>query len=296
MKGFNGIYVCLVNNDNFTQDRLDTWGTYDLENKIAGIDFYLSEYMPSWNYGVTNVKMVDQAKNSSNQYFTDSPQDEKRQTVEVISVNPDTEKPEIDVNNIYICKVCKPRSFRWRNLVYIIYYARDNKLGLGEVSYKLPDPQGVSHMQYHYHENFAIFFFKGDSTEWKEYKINIVLPRGSAPGICGLEEIWMVYKAKTEKNYNFTENIHFEVGWQSKLLLDNETNISIGNIEATQGEEVLAPVVINNIDINGINNLNFSIKYDNRALKLVDVIPGDLIRNSEDLKFNALGDGGIYNV
>ena len=47
MKGFNGIYVCLVNNDNFTQDRLDTWGTYDLENKIAGIDFYLSEYMPS---------------------------------------------------------------------------------------------------------------------------------------------------------------------------------------------------------------------------------------------------------
>ncbi len=43
--------------------------------------------------------------------------------------------------------------------VGITYHAKDNKSGLGQVSFILRDPQGIQHNFYHYHKNFHSLFF-----------------------------------------------------------------------------------------------------------------------------------------
>ena len=58
------------------------------------------------------------------------------------------------------------------------YLARDDKSGVGSVSYRLLDPLGGSHFDHHYHDNFYTDFFKGDPTVWATYTISIILPKG----------------------------------------------------------------------------------------------------------------------
>jgi hypothetical protein len=79
------------------------------------------------------------------------------------------------------------------------------------VSYRLLDPQGLSHFQYHYHPNFYTQFFDGDPTAWAEYEIDVVLPVGSAPGTWGLQELDVQDKARNMRNYNFVETVQFQV-------------------------------------------------------------------------------------
>ena len=294
MRGFNGVFAHLINKDT-NQDRIDKWGSYEFENEKANVDFYLTEYMPSGNYGVPYINIVDEAGNSSPYYFSDSELDEKMKTVEIISSNPDTKAPEIDVNKIYVkATPTKPEAPDGETLVEITYYARDDKSGLGEVSYILRDPQGIGHREYHYHENFGTLFFEGDPTAWKEYKISVVLPRGSAPGIWGLEEINIIDKARNRKNYNFTENIHFEVGTQAKSISNYGLQVGLGNNTALQEEEIILPIYINNIPEGGVNNLNIAIEYDKKSLELIEVTKGELIYQNDDLKYNLADDKKIY--
>ena len=94
--------------------------------------------------------------------------------------------------------------------VKIVYYAKDDKSGLGSVSYSLRDPQGITHSYYHYHENFHGLFFEGKPDELARYEINLVLPEGSPPGKWGLAYMKLADKANNKKTYEFTEIIHFE--------------------------------------------------------------------------------------
>ena len=92
----------------------------------------------------------------------------------------------------------------------IRYQARDDKSGLGLVSYRLRDPLGNSHLDYHYHANFYTMFFEGDARAWSEYEIKVVLPVGSPPGTWGLQELVIQDKADNQRTYNFAETIQFE--------------------------------------------------------------------------------------
>jgi hypothetical protein len=94
--------------------------------------------------------------------------------------------------------------------VEIKYWARDDKAGLGTVSYKLRDPQGIEHFYYHQHENSHTLFFQGDATEWKQYTATVTLPVGSAPGTWGVASIALHDKAGNRKFYDFTETLIFE--------------------------------------------------------------------------------------
>ena len=96
-------------------------------------------------------------------------------------------------------------------LVNIVYYAKDDKSGLGSVGYVLRDPQGIEHGSYHIHENFHSLFFKGIPDELTRYEINMILPEGSPPGKWGLIHISMSDKAENKITYEFTEIIHFEL-------------------------------------------------------------------------------------
>ena len=96
-------------------------------------------------------------------------------------------------------------------LVDLKYQARDDKSGLGLVSYVLRDPQGGQHMRYHYHSNFYTPYFVGEPTAWADYEVTVVLPVGSPPGVWGLESLSLRDKANNVHNYNFVEIVQFQV-------------------------------------------------------------------------------------
>ena len=98
----------------------------------------------------------------------------------------DVTAPEVDLDAITVgAEPTHPASPNGETLVNITYVARDDKSGIGKVSYRLLDPLGGSHFEYHYHANFHTKFFAGDSTAWMDYRINVVLPKGSPPGTWG---------------------------------------------------------------------------------------------------------------
>ena len=96
--------------------------------------------------------------------------------------------------------------------VDIGYWVRDDISGLGKVSFRLRDPQGIEHHYYHYHDNFYGLTFDGDPTAWQGYDATVVLPVGSAPGIWGHEaELYLQDKANNIAVYDFTETIRFDL-------------------------------------------------------------------------------------
>jgi uncharacterized repeat protein (TIGR02543 family) len=189
----------------------DTWGTYDAETQTGIVDFLITEYIPTAYYYVTMLAIDDFAGNSVRIRFSDSPLDQPIQRVFIETPNPDTQAPEIDLNRMFVfAEPTNPESPDGETLVTIHYYARDDKSGLGTVNYILRDPQGINHFQHHLHRNFYTTFFDGDPTVWERYTINILLPRGSAPGIWGLAEITVSDKAWNQRVYNFVETLIFE--------------------------------------------------------------------------------------
>ena len=75
---------------------------YDKKTDIAMVKLIFPEYMPSGIYKVNRIRMRDIARNGINIYFTDDPNDEPPQTIEIKTKNPDFEPPELDINNITI--------------------------------------------------------------------------------------------------------------------------------------------------------------------------------------------------
>ncbi|MEI6305536.1 MAG: hypothetical protein WCP33_01820, partial [Deltaproteobacteria bacterium] len=192
--------------------RLENYGTYDPVTKTAQVVFNITEYFAPGNYGVTYIMMYDQAENVGDQRFSSSPSDEALKSVYINPRNPDVIPPEIDLNRITITGTpVNPVAPDGETQVKIIYYARDDKSGLGLVSYSLLDPQGITHQQYHYHDNFYTTFFNGDPTVWTRYEINVVLPKGSPPGTWGLKTMDIYDKAMNRQSYNFVETLHFNL-------------------------------------------------------------------------------------
>lgn len=213
MRANSPVYVRLANNSAVLQSSTDQqYGVFDELARIATVVYRFTEYMPSGEYYVTQIGLTDEAKNKSTVNFTDSPDDQAKQLITIQSSNPDTEAPEIDLNNISItARPTNPEMPDGETIVDITYYAKDNKSGLGRVSYILRDPQGISHTEFHYHDNFYTEFFEGDPTVWSAYSINIILPKGSAPGIWGLSSMNIQDKAWNKRGYDFTETIVFNV-------------------------------------------------------------------------------------
>lgn len=191
--------------------RLESYGEL-LDEDTAQVEFLITEYHPSGRYGVPFLSMRDTALNEGTAYFSASPNHYPLTLVQIDTANPDTVKPEVDLNTISIqAAPTRPEAPDGETKVHITYFARDDKSGVGKVSYRLLDPQGISHFEYHHHENFYTLFFEGDPTIWEQYEIQVVLPKGSAPGIWGLQTLSLVDKAHNTQEYNFVETMHFVV-------------------------------------------------------------------------------------
>ena len=185
---------------------------YDKKTDIAMVKLIFPEYMPGGIYKVNRISMRDIARNGINIYFTDDPNDEPPQTIEIKTKNPDFEPPELDINNITIkAEPTIPDAPNGETIVDITFKVKDNISGYTLGSMRLRDPQGVTHHFYHYPEGRGLIYFNGDPTVYKEYKQNILLPVGSVPGIWGLAEMTITDKAGNTQRYDFTEIVRFEI-------------------------------------------------------------------------------------
>lgn len=182
-----------------------------------------TEYYRSGEYRVGHLSMQDRALNRNSENFSDN-HSTRESSPKVNLVNDastvDIQKPEMNVqrctgvaNEECISVTATPANADQPNgetNVTIKYWARDDKAGLGTVSYKLRDPQGVEHFYYHQHENTHTLFFKGDATQWKQYSATVTLPVGSAPGTWGVASMTLHDKAGNRQFYDFTETLIFE--------------------------------------------------------------------------------------
>ena len=191
---------------------LTTYGTYDPETGTCTTRTAFGEHRVGGRWRLTYLTMRDAAGNVGREYFTGSGGDEAPRSVVVASVSPDTRPPELALDELGVSAVSiRPDAPDGETRVTIIYLARDDASGLGQVSYVVRDPQGVEQHHYHYHENFHGEEFRGDPTEWRRYEAELLLPAGSAPGTWGVTSMQLGDKAGNSKRYGFTETLRFEV-------------------------------------------------------------------------------------
>ena len=186
----------------------------------ATIELLITPYRASANYSASRIRMLDVAQNERSLYFGSGADMQPAVWVRVTNnaAEVDDEPPELDLNNISVsAEPTNPNAPNGETRVTISYWARDDKSGLGLVWYRLLDPQGGSHFEYHYHENFYTTFFAGNASAWSFYVISVVLPPGSAPGTWGLESLELTDKVDNNQGYSFVENVHFELLGRRRL-------------------------------------------------------------------------------
>ena len=214
------VYAKLSNPAAINVYPLEAYGTFDAATSTALVTFYVTPFMTSGDYGVPYIAMTDAANNPGAQNFSSSPHHQPLVSVPLVTTDVDGEAPHVALNDdsgaglhriLVTAQPTNPEHPNGETLVVIKYQARDDKSGLGSVSYRLLDPQGISHFEYHYHPNFYTQFFVGDPTAWGEYEIRAVLPVGSAPGKWGLQELNIRDKAGNQRLYNFVETLVFMV-------------------------------------------------------------------------------------
>ena len=198
-----------IDHDEITSYSISSYGEFDSKTKTCIVNFKITEYFKTGDYSVKQIVMSDTAGNDSTINFTNILENN---SVFIQTTNPDTDYPYLDTKNISItANPTNPAEPNGETNIKIVYYAKDDKSGLGHVSYILRDPQGILHNFYHYHKNFHSLFFSENPSDLARYDINLILPEGSAPGKWALIEMTLDDKANNSKSYDFTELIHFEI-------------------------------------------------------------------------------------
>jgi alpha-tubulin suppressor-like RCC1 family protein len=216
---------------------------YNTQTKRCRVDFVITDSFRTGVYEVREINMYDEAGNNSWAKFSDQAGDESPVYVAIETSNQDVSPPELDLNNIYVSATpTNPAAPNGETIVTLDYQVRDDISGLGTVSYRLRDPQGLEHHHYDYHDNFHSLYFDGDPTAWSSYRASTVLPVGSAPGTWGVSELYLQDKARNFKVYNFTETVRFalenatDVPTGTPTFSPAPTSVSIENILLSQSE------------------------------------------------------------
>ena len=212
--------------------------------------FFIEDYYPSGYYAITNSYTGDIAGNSSWVNFSNNPENAGftnninsfaalKDSVYVETKYPDIIKPEIDLNNIsVIAEPTNPQAPNGETRVDINFNARDlsdfpgYEAGIYIVNLTLRDPQGK---KFGYQTGNATMNHPDldlentdpelDS-EWRNYRFNLVLPVGSAPGVWGISDIVIMDKVGNTKSYNFEEYVRFDI-IKSDIVLEEPLEIEI---------------------------------------------------------------------
>ena len=233
--------------------------------------FYIEDYYPSGYYAVTAMYTGDEAGNSSWVNFSNDPDNAGfvdnissfaalKDSVYVETRFPDIVKPEIDLNNInVVAEPTNPQAPNGETRVDINFDARDlsdfpgHEAGVYSVSLQLRDPQGkkfgyqtgngtMNHPDLDLGDTEPVL----DSL-WRNYRFNLVLPQGSAPGVWGISDIVVTDKVGNTRSYNFEEYVRFDI-IESDIELEEPLEIEItdkvinaGNVDAIKARMYCKP-------------------------------------------------------
>ena len=204
---------------------MQQWGPFNTDGGgQRTVDFVIKDYDRTGRYTVDQIVLKDYGLNLNYTYFsthsplvgnadgTTSIADEPAPFLDIVTANPDTKGPELDVNRITVTST--PTNLTTpdgETLVTIKYFVRDDISGYGNNSnFILRDPQGIEHFYWFYHRNTYTEYFDGNPSAWEEYTQQVLLPRGSVPGVWGLSQMVLNDKAGNGQSYPFTETVRFD--------------------------------------------------------------------------------------
>jgi len=218
--GIKGVYAQMNDENRETYSRRENWGEYNPEAREASVGLIIPDYFQSGTYSLNYIKMVDVALNARGVYFTDPGHslrdeqeiiDELPATIDIVTPNPDSTPPVLDLNRITIqAEPTNPEAPNGETQVDITFRVKDNISGYLSAEIMLRDPQGIMHRSLHGVDGYKIYF-RGDPTVYKTYHHRTILPVGSAPGTWGLAEMTVSDKAQNALRADFTEIVRFEL-------------------------------------------------------------------------------------
>ncbi len=223
MPRHNACYASL-NDEIASTYRHEQWGQFDAKQEQCQVDFLMPNYKPTSVYTLSYISMHDAAANKSAVYFTKSNDaetqhlngqknriDEAAQSIALITSNPDTQPPKLNLNTLAIeTQPTHPNKPDGETTVSILFSIADNISGFKTASLKLKDPQGLSHQFYMSNEPELVYPKEAANQEQRYYR-TIVLPVGSAPGTWSLANMTIYDRAGNIKSYDFTETMHFDI-------------------------------------------------------------------------------------
>lgn len=219
--GIGGYNVGILNDSVLeTYSRFGHANIKSWENNIATMEcnFDMPHYMPGGEYRLNPIYISDIASNMRMISFTDEQIigdnwvriDEEPAKITIETDTPDYQPPTLDLNRITInATPKKPESPDGETIVDISFYVKDNISGYNSCELHLRDPNGGVYSSGHYGGGL---YFQGDPKVFRKYTKTVVLPKGSIPGIWGLQEILVIDKAGNRVTHDFTEIVRFEVG------------------------------------------------------------------------------------
>ena len=231
--GIKGVYARMNDLNRETYSRRESWGEYNPETGEASVGLIFPDYFQSGTYSLNYILMEDIALNSRGVYFTDPNHalrdeqeiiDELPTTLDIVTTNPDSTPPVLDLNRITIkAEPTQPKAPNGETLVDITFRIKDNISGYRSTNMLLRDPHGITHLFRHYHKEFHDVYFSGDPTIYQTYHKRIILPVGSIPGTWGLAEMNVHDKAQNTLRADFTEIVRFEVS-DAPIYAESDVN------------------------------------------------------------------------
>lgn len=200
--------------------------------------FPIPEYFPNGFYELTHMYLVDEGGNPKHEFFMNdtasfyiAPGSLKiskhiRDSILIETKYPDYIPPVLDVNAISIkATPTHPTAPDGETLFEMEFFAKDssaypgNESGVKHGSYILRDPQGKQFsfsMQNDFNKikgNFYYLLYDPDGKPgyWRKYKVSTLLPKGSSPGLWGVESIDLIDRSFNTKHFNFVELVRFDL-------------------------------------------------------------------------------------
>jgi hypothetical protein len=203
----------------------------------------IPEYYPTGYYPITQIFLRDEAQNEFRDTFMNdttgykvngNQQKHVRDSILIKTSYPDFLPPILDLNAISIAATpTNPLAPNGETLFEMEFFAKDSsefighEAGLQNGYYVLRDPQGKQFgfsMQGDFDNNNFYYLLEdpfGNPGLWRKYKVKTLLPKGSAPGLWGVESIFLNDRAQNSKYFNFVELVRFDLEKADSSLLVN---------------------------------------------------------------------------
>lgn len=195
----------------------------------------IPDYYPTGYYPITQIYLKDEAQNEFRETFMNdttgykvnaNQQKHVRDSILIQTNFSDYLPPVLDVNAINIkATPTNPLSPDGETLFEMEFFAKDSsdyighEAGIQNGYYVLRDPQGKQFgfsMQGDFDKIKNDFYYlladpDGMQGVWRKYKVSTLLPKGSAPGLWGVESISLNDRAQNAKYFNFVELVRFDI-------------------------------------------------------------------------------------